>query len=174
MRWIRLFIALIAARYRSALTVNQKSVLSFRVWLTDIDVTIMNHAAMMTVMEAGRIDLMVRSGFFKLARKNKWYFPSSAISVQFMRPLKAFQKATLTTGVTHVCENYIYLEQKITRGEKLIAICMVKSTIKKGRETLNVPGVIQQLGVSDLPVREDEFIPAFEKHNELLRSQTLV
>jgi acyl-CoA thioesterase FadM len=169
MRWIRLFFALIAARYRSALTVNQKSVLNFRVWLTDIDVSIMNHAAMMTVMEAGRIDMMVRSGFFRLARKNRWYFPSSAISVQFIRPLKTFQKATLTTIVSHVCEDSIYLEQKITRREKLIAICIVKGTIKKGRETLNAREVMLQLGVADFPVRKDEFIPAFEKHNQLLR-----
>src|SRR4051794_32601164 len=116
MRWIRLLLALFVAKYRSKPTVADTSVLSFRVWLTDVDATIMNHAALMTVMEAGRIDLMVRSGFFSLARKEKWYFPTSAISVQFMRPLKIFQKATLVTRVLHVTTTDIYLEQKVTRG----------------------------------------------------------
>src|SRR5688572_28296663 len=128
MRWLRLLLALLFAKFRSKLTVDGRSVLQFRVWLTDIDASIMNHAAMITVMEAGRIDLMVRSGFFKLARKEKWYFPTSAISVQFYRPLKAFQKAMLSTRVIRVSPTHIYLEQNITRGEKEIAKCLVRAT----------------------------------------------
>ena len=119
MRWLRLLLALLTARYRSKLSVNDSSVLSFSVWLTDVDATIMNHAALMTVMEAGRIDLMVRTGFFRLARKEKWYFPTSAISVQFTRPLKIFQKAILTTRVVHITATDIYLEQKVMRKIRL-------------------------------------------------------
>ena len=104
MRWIRLLLALITARSKSKLSVTDTSEINFRVWITDVDASIMNHAALMTVMEAGRLDLMVRSNFFRLARKNKWYVPSSAISVQFLRPLKIFQKALLTTRVFHVTE----------------------------------------------------------------------
>ena len=167
MRWIRLLLALISARYRCKLSVNDTSTLSFRVWITDVDATIMNHAAMMTVMEAGRIDLMVRAGFFRLARKEKWYFPTSAINVQFFRPLKIFQKARLTTRVVHVTKTCIYIEQKITRGEKPIAGCLVKATIRKGREALDIPSIMQELGGSSLPVGKQELIDAFEKQNGL-------
>ena len=145
--------------------------LPFRVWLTDVDVSIMNHAAMMTVMEAGRIDLMVRSGFFKLARKNHWYFPSSGFSVQFFRPLKLFQKAVLTTRVCHVNDQWIYLEQKIARKGKLIAMCLVKSTIRNGRETVNIPEVIRLLGNQGLPVGDEQLVSLFEKQNQLLRDR---
>ena len=124
-------LALLQAKFRPGLTVNEVSIITFRVWVSDIDSSIMNHAAMMTVMEAGRIDLMVRSGFFKLARKEKWYFPTSAISVQFYRPLKALQKANLSTQVIHVTPTDIYLQQKIMRNEKEIARCIVKSRVKK-------------------------------------------
>ena len=75
MRWLRLSTAIFSAKYKSELSITDVSEIKFRVWLTDIDVSIMNHAAMMTVMEMGRIDYMVRTGFFKLARKKKWYFP---------------------------------------------------------------------------------------------------
>ncbi len=90
MRWIRLLFAILSAKYRSKLTISDESNISFRVWITDIDASIMNHAPMMTVMEMGRIDFMVRSGFFKIAREKNWYFPSKSISVQFIRPLKLF------------------------------------------------------------------------------------
>ena len=172
MRWLRLLKALLSARYRSKLDVSEPSILSFRVWLTDVDASIMNHATMMTVMEAGRIDLMVRAGFFKLARKEKWYFPTSSISVQFLRPLKLFQAAQLTTRVIHVTQAAIYLEQKITRGEKEIAGCMVKATVKKGRETLDIPAIIKRLGGTSIPVGEPGLIDAFEKQNGLLRRES--
>lgn len=169
MRWIRLLLALILAKYRSKLSVTDSSVLSFRVWLTDMDASIMNHATMMTVMEAGRIDLMVRSGFFKKARKEKWYFPTSAINVQFIRPLKLFQKATLTTRVIHITTTDIYLEQKITRGEKKIAGCIVKSTVKKGRETLNIPAIVRELGNTSVPMEAPDLIALFEDQSALLK-----
>jgi hypothetical protein len=65
MRWLRLSIALFSAKHKSKLSITDVSEIKFRVWLTDIDVSIMNHAAMMTVMEMGRIDYIVRTGFFK-------------------------------------------------------------------------------------------------------------
>ena len=46
-------------------------------WPTDVDVSIANHAAVLTIMEIGRIDFMIRSGFFGLSRRNRWYFPLS-------------------------------------------------------------------------------------------------
>jgi len=88
MRWIRLLGALGKAKFRSKLKGSEVSTISVRVWITDIDVSVMNHAAMMTIFEMGRADFMVRTNFFKIATKNNWFFPNQAISVQFYRPLK--------------------------------------------------------------------------------------
>lgn len=118
MRLLRLLLALLLAKFRSSLEVNETSTKSFRVWLNDNDASIMNHAAILTVFETGRIDLMVRTGFFTIARKKKWFFPSSGIYVQFFRPLKVFQKAVLLTRVFHVTDYSIYTEQRIIRDGK--------------------------------------------------------
>ena len=143
---------LLSARFRSRLRINEASTIRFKVWVTDIDVSIMNHAAIMTVMETGRLDFMVRTGFFKLAQKSKWYFPSSGIHVQFFRPLKLFQRAILVTRAFHIDERWIYLEQKIIRNQKDIAFCIVKGTVKKGREQLNVLEMLTQLNIGEPPV----------------------
>ena len=166
-----LLMALMAARNKKKLSIHESSVINFRVWITDVDASIMNHAAMMTVMEAGRIDLMVRTGFFNLARKHKWYFPSSAISVQFIRPLKIFQKAELLTRVFRVNDKWIYIEQKITRMGKDIAICIVKGTIKKGRDTMEMKTVIDALHESAPPFEGEALVSAFETENRLLRER---
>jgi acyl-CoA thioesterase FadM len=173
MRWIRFLLTLLAARQRDKLRIDGESRIRFRVWLTDIDVSIMNHAAMLSVMETGRIDFMVRTGFLKLARKNKWYFPSSSIHVQFFRPLKLFQRATLVTKVFHVDEKSIYIEQKIIRQNKLIAVCVVKSTVKKGRDQVNVLDVLNQLNIGKAPKEAQSVIDGLEQSNELVRKRLL-
>ncbi len=168
MRWIRLLSALFFARFRSRLGISDGSVISFRVWPTDIDVSIMNHAVIMTVMEMGRADFMVRSGFLKLANKMKWYFPSAAISVQFIRPLKLFQQAQVTTRIFHIDERWIYLEQKIIREGKIMAICIVKSKVKKGRETISAMEILKELQLGELPFEGRELVDAYEKENKLM------
>lgn len=173
MRWLKLLYALISANFRSKVSPTDESILNFRVWLTDIDVAIMNHAAMMTVMEMGRIDFMMRSGFFKLARRKKWYFPSRSISVQFLRPMKVFQKAQLITRLFHADERWIYIEQKIIRNQKEIAICVVKGTVKSGKETISSEILAKELGFDQLPAEGEDIARALEK-GENLAYQRLV
>jgi acyl-CoA thioesterase FadM len=167
MRWLRLLFALAGAKFRRNLSVTGTSIIPFRVWITDIDVSIMNHAAILTVMEAGRIDLMVRTGFYQLARRKKWYFVSAAVHAQFMRPLKVFQKAELHTKLFHVDPEWIYIEQKIVRGGKNIANCIVKSKVKQGRENISTEVVFKELG-SPFLSDKTEIINQYESVNELL------
>ena len=168
MRWIRLILAIYSAKYRSKLSISEESNITFRVWFTDVDASVMNHAPMMTVMEMGRIDFMVRTGFFKLAREKKWYFPSRSMSVQFIRPLKLFQKANLTTRLFYVDERWLFTEQKIIRHGKDIAICIAKNTVKKGRETISTNEIAKALDFGIFPTEGKEIIDSYEKENNLV------
>lgn len=171
MRWIRLLLAMYLAKHRSKLTLTEDSKTSFRVWLTDVDATIMNHAAMITVMESGRMDFMVRSGFFKLAIKNKWYFPLKNISVEFFRPLKLFQKAELITKVLYGDEKWIYIEQRIVRHGKTVAIGISKNTVRKGKEILSPIELAKALNLGDFPCHRKQTIDSYEKANNLVFEQ---
>jgi acyl-CoA thioesterase FadM len=171
MRWIRLSKPLFFSRFQSKLTLSDISSLKFTVWLTDIDVSIMNHAAMMSVFESGRIDFMVRTGFFKLASQQKWYVPNSSISIQFFRPLKVFQKAVVTTRVFHMTENFIYLEQKITREGKDIAICVVKSKIKSGRENVTTREMVARMNATHIPNESNDLIELYERQEDVIRNE---
>lgn len=173
MRWIKLTTALLRAKRRAKLAATEESKINYTVWPTDIDVSIMNHAAMMTVMEMGRIDFIVRSGFLDLARRKKWYFPSASISVQFIRPLKIFQKATVATRILYADDRWIYLEQKMTRAGKAIAVAIVKSTVKKGREHIAVSEIVRELNLGALPAHGKDIVEAYEKENSLMQETLL-
>ena len=165
MRWIRLIIAMLTAKLKKKLSGTETVTKTFRVWITDIDVSVMNHAAIMTVLETGRIDLMVRSNFFKVATKNKWFFPSQAISIQFYRPLKIFQKADIHTRISYVDEKWIYVEQKIERKGKIISACIVKNTIKKGRETIPTSEIMKELQIEKVPTFKYNLMKTYELEN---------
>ncbi|WP_298900088.1 acyl-CoA thioesterase [uncultured Psychroserpens sp.] len=165
MRWIRLIIAMLTAKFKKKLSGTETVTKTFRVWITDIDVSVMNHAAIMTVLETGRIDLMVRSNFFKVATKNKWFFPSQAISIQFYRPLKVFQKADIHTRISYVDEKWIYVEQKIERKGKIVAACIVKNTIKKGRETIPTSEIMKELQLEKVPTFKYDLMKTYELEN---------
>ena len=170
MRWLRLLFALLFAKFRTRLDINEISSTRFHVWLTDIDASIMNHAAILTVFETGRIDFMVRTGFFKVARKMKWFFPSSSISVQFFRPLKIFQKAILLTKVIHVSDYSIYTEQKIVKDGKDIALCIVKSKVKSGRENIRTEEIVNLLNAKNIPTGRKDLIEQFERLDETFKN----
>ena len=168
MRWIKLLTAIISARFRSKLSPDGVSEIDFRVWITDVDASIMNHAEIMTVFEIGRIDLMIRTGFFRLARKNKWYFPSRSIMVQFIRPLKIFQKARLSSKILHMGDRWIYTEQKITRDNKVISICVVKNTVKKGKETVSPIEIADKLGFATVPEGGKSIVQSMSQNDDLM------
>jgi acyl-CoA thioesterase FadM len=168
MRWLRLILALIRSKYRSKIDFTQTTQVSFRVWVTDVDVSIMNHAAFLTVFEVGRIDFMVRSGFFKLNLANKWYSPAQAISVQYFRPLKIFQKAQVFTRISYFDEKWIYMEQKIVSKGKDVAGCLVKGLVKKGKENIDPQKVLSLLGVESFETPKYDLITSYENEsNEL-------
>lgn len=165
MRWIRLLSALINAKFKKKLIGTETVCKSFRVWITDMDVSVMNHAAIMTVLETGRLDLMVRTNFLKIATKNKWYFPMQAISIQFYRPLKILQKAQIFTRISYVDAKWIYLEQKIERKGKIIVACIIKGTIKKGRETIHTSEFMKALHIDSLPDYKYDLVKTYELEN---------
>lgn len=173
MRWIRLLLGLIKARFRSKIQATETTSFEFHVWITDIDISVMNHASLLTVMEVGRIDFMVRTDFFKIATKNKWFFPSQALTVQYYRPLKIFQKAELQTKLSYVDEKWIYLEQRVIRNGKDVAGCLVKSTIKKGRETVPTSEIIKALNISKVPSTKSKLIESFEIENEQMNKKLI-
>ena len=92
MRWIRLLSTLMRASFKPKLKGTETVTKAFRVWITDIDVKVMNHAAIMTIFENGRLDFMVRSNFFKVATKNNCFSLLKQLAHNFTALLKCFKR----------------------------------------------------------------------------------
>jgi acyl-CoA thioesterase FadM len=167
-RWLRILITVITAQFRKKTNPDEEISLNFRVWITDVDLAIMNNTATLGITEFGRWDLCVRTGFLKYARKNRLYFPLASISAQFRRPLKRFQKFQLKTQLIYWDEKWIYISHRVVREGKTIAVALAKSTVKKGREPIPFDRIIDELNWQMKPKNRPEMIDRFKRGEGLL------
>ena len=166
-RWLRTLITCIRAQFRKKINPDEETSLNFRVWISEVDLSIMNNAAMLSITEMGRIDLAIRTGFLKHAWKNRLYFPLASISAQFRRPLKRFQKFQLKTQLIYWDEKWIYISQRAVREGKTIAVALAKCTVKKGTEIIPFESIIHKLDLEMKPKSRPEMIDRFESGENL-------
>jgi acyl-CoA thioesterase FadM len=150
-RWLRFLLTALAARRRPGLDVASESRLALRVWPTECDAAFLNHAALLSIMECGRIDIMVRFGFLKLARRQGWYLPLASVAVRFDRPLRRFDRLELASRIVAWDDAAIWIEHRVTRGGVLTATGLAKTQVRHGREDVALARILGLLGMEVPP-----------------------
>ncbi len=111
--WLRLLAVLITSRFRAAIEPpGGLSVLNFRVWPHDLDPSIhMNNGRYLTIMDLGRLDIMLRTDLWRTVLKEGWTPIASAVAIRYRRELELFQKFTLHTRIVCWDETMVVMEQ---------------------------------------------------------------
>ncbi len=133
--YVKLLTTLFKAKYRPELNLDDKSVLSCRAGLTDIDVFIeLNNARHLSYMELGRWDYSRRVGLLALMKKHKWAVAVGGASVRYRRRIGFLQKFTLTTQlICHDGRWFYFLQETHVKG-KVCSSALIKAatTSKQG------------------------------------------
>lgn len=111
--WFRLLWVLLTARRRGSLDLPEgASTLSFQVWPHDLDLSVhMNNGRYLTLMDLGRLDVLVRSGIWREVMRHRWTPIASAITIRFQRELRPFQKFRLETRLLCWDSTLVVMEQ---------------------------------------------------------------
>lgn len=99
--WLRIlwYLATLGRRPRLALPADA-SRLAFRVLPTDLDTSLhMNNGRYLTLMDLGRLDLMVGSGLWRAILRHRWTPIASAILVRYRRELRLWQRFRLESRI---------------------------------------------------------------------------
>lgn len=149
--------------FRPRLTkIGAEAVSTFRVWPTDLDWNMhMNNARYLTYFEVSRHDLQIRLGFLKLALKRGWYAPIKGAELEFLRPLKVFQKFEVAAQIVTIGVSDIVVYQEVRRGDKIIARGAIRTVIKKGRDTISPDVFLSDLGMSRDHLSPSESVKAW-------------
>lgn len=145
----RLIRVVIAALLRPRLDMLDASELILRVWPTDLDLNLhMNNGRYFTVMDLGRIDLMIRTGVVAWMWRQKWTPVVGSETMRFRRALKPFQRYRLKTRVLCWDERWVFLEQRFeTMGGELAALGLVKAVLTAERRTMRPKEALKIMGM---------------------------
>jgi acyl-CoA thioesterase FadM len=112
--WLRMLGVLIASLFRPRLGYFDESVITGRVWITDLDINVhMNNARYLAVMDLGRLDLFLRTGMMRTFIRRRWQPLMGAASVRFRRALRPFESFTLHSRFVGWDERRAYVEHWI-------------------------------------------------------------
>ncbi len=145
----RLIRIVIAALLRPRLDMLDTSDLSLRVWPNDLDFNLhMNNGRYFTVMDLGRIDLMIRAGVARWMWRRKWTPVVASETMRFPRALKPFQRYRLKTRVLCWDERWVFLEQRFeTLAGELAALGIVKAVLTAERRTMRPKEALKIMGM---------------------------
>lgn len=166
--YFRLFRVLIFGLFRKRIGVKDASRLALRAWPNDLDLNLhINNGRFLSLMDLGRFDLIARMGLLGTFLKKNWRPVVADAVIQFRRPIRIFQKYTLTSQIIAWDEKWIYIDQRFIRNEKILARGLIKGLIVSPRGSVPVPEVLKASGQE---VLSPEFPEVIIKWGELQRT----
>lgn len=154
--YIRLIALLIKFLFRPRMDIMDTSVTRFLVWPNDLDLNMhMNNGRYLTVMDLGRLDLMLRSGLAKAALKAGYGPVLGSAKIRYRLPLLPFHPFEIHTRLVCWDEKWAYMEQRfvLVKGAKagaVAAIALVKAGLYDGKSTVHPKVALDLIGKSDL------------------------
>jgi len=148
--WLRLTRIWLGAMRRPPLGVRDTSVITLRIWPHDLDLWgHVNGGRYLTLSDLGRVDLLVRVGFFRLVRRHGWSLPIAAAAVRYRRPLRLFQRCELHTRLGGWDDHDGYMITDVVRGGKVAATIVIRG-VAQDRDGAIIPAqaILDGLGMA--------------------------
>lgn len=120
----------------------------FRVVPTDLDILgHMNNGVYFSIMDLGRMDLMIRSGAWAPLRAKGWYPVMANETISFRKSLQPWMLFYLESRIVGVDEKAVYVEQRFVVDGEIYAQAMTRGRfLKKEGGTVGVSELAELLG----------------------------
>lgn len=116
--YLRLVALLARLPLRGRIAFWDTAVTPFRVWPTDLDIVgHVTNAKYLAMLDVGRIDLMMRSEFWKRINDQGWYPVVAAQTIRYRHSLTPRQKFTLHTRFIGFDEKAMYFDHEFRVGD---------------------------------------------------------
>lgn len=166
--YLRLLILFIKFRWKPKLDLIDKSILKFRVLPNDLDINMhMNNGRFNSIMDLGRVDIMLRTGLLQMITKKRWFGVVGSIHTRFRRPLKLFQPYELHSQIIYWDDKWSWLEHKMYSNNKLICSALVQTLIRKKGENVSTPELQKIMGFKHTSPEITDEIKHLEKFEPL-------
>lgn len=133
--WFRMIGYLVSLLWRPPLSLpGETSVVPLCVWLNDLDTSgHLNNGRYLTMMDLGRLDLMMRSGMWRAILRHRWTPIASAAVIRFRREIRLFQRFDLETRILCWDQKLIVIEHLFRfRGGKHDGVIAARALVTAG------------------------------------------
>lgn len=145
---------------------TQPMYVRLRVYPNDLDTNIhMNNGRYLTVMDLGRLNMILRTGLWRLVMRKKYAPVLASAQIRYRLPLMPFQLYDLETRILCWDEKWAYMEQRFLyiNGPKkgaVAAIALVKGSFLDPARKITVP-MSEVLGEMNQADRVSPEFPAY-------------
>lgn len=148
--FIRLLILLFRRGVPKLASPLTTGILRMRVWPNDLDIFgHINNGRYLTIMDLGRVDMMLRTGFWKQMQRSRWYPLVGTALIDYRRPLKLFETFEMHTRVMGWDERWFYLEQIFLRSGEVAARATLKVMIRDNDGVVVPKQALAAIGIND-------------------------
>ncbi|MCB1520237.1 MAG: thioesterase family protein [Hyphomicrobiaceae bacterium] len=176
--WFRLLWYILSVRWRPRIEMPDGiSRLTFRVWPHDLDTSLhLNNGRYLTLMDVGRLDVMVASGLWRAVLRHRWTPVASAIKIRYRREIRAFERFELETRLVTWSDLTVVMEQRFVfkdgdKAGQLAAHALFKGGLydRAARRFVPIDRLMAETGITaEAPPATSE-VTAFLKADRALK-----
>src|SRR5699024_1257267 len=147
MHFSRMLLQLLRSRRRPPQGLWDSSRLSLRVLPTEIDIFgHVNNGMYFSIMDLGRLDMMVRSGVWKTLRAKGWSGVVSAETISFRKSLKLGHRYHVDTCLTGVEWRTVFFDLRIVVADAMFSRAYVCTLLTAKTGTITREDMIEVFG----------------------------
>lgn len=166
----RLLCMLFSAPFRKRQEFTETMTVQFRVWPTDLDINFhMTNSKYLSLMDLGRLDLMLGSGMMREVLKQRWGPVLSVASIRFRRQLNPFQKFSLHTRLIGWDEKWFYMEQRFETDRGVAATALTKGLFRGANGNVPTASLLALVGYTGDTVNKTELTRAMDALEQQLK-----
>lgn len=142
------------SRRASKLHIHDVGRTAFRVVPTDLDVLgHMNNGVYFSIMDLGRMDLMIRAGAWAKLTANGFYPVATNETITFRKSLQPWQRFVLESRIVGYDDKAVFVEQRfVVKGEIFARAYMRGRFLRKSGGTVSTAELAEALGVDTTEV----------------------
>ncbi|MDO9590587.1 MAG: thioesterase family protein [Microcella sp.] len=156
---LRLWWLMWRARRAAPLAPTDVSCVRFRVLPNDLDLQgHMNNGVHLSIMDLGRMDLMLRSGVWRELSARGYYPVVASSTITYRRSLDPWESYELESRIVGIDEIAGYVEQRFVRDGEICARAVIKARfLKKSGGIVPIPELVELFGLDP----DDHSLPAW-------------
>lgn len=145
----RTALLVLRSRRRPKLQVHDVAVTPFRVLPSDLDVLgHMNNGVYFSIMDLGRLDLMIRAGVWKTLTERGFYPVVTKETISFRKSLQPWQRFSVESRIAGYDDKAVFIEQRfVVSGEIFARAFMCGRFLKKSGGTVSMTELADALSV---------------------------